>query len=103
MEPAALAQGMTKFWLRSVEAVLLALFLVLALLAWRLSKGPLPLDPLAPYIENALTYKQPNVRLKIGGAALQWQDLGRRPVLTVRDVQARDARGVIAAVPRMEV
>ena len=94
---------MTKFWLRSVEAVLLALFLVLALLTWRLSKGPLPLDPLAPYIENALTYMQPNVRLKIGHAALQWQDLGRRPVLTVRDVQARDARGVIAAIPRMEV
>ncbi len=98
-----MAQGTTRFWFRTIEAVLLALFLVLALLAWRLSKGPLPLDPLAPYIENALTYMQPNVRLKIGHAELQWQDMSRRPVLTVRDVQARDARGVIAAIPRMEV
>jgi hypothetical protein len=97
-----LAKGVTRFWLRSIEAALIALFLLFALLAWRLTTGPLTLDPIAPYIENALTKGQPGLRLRIGHAALQWRELSHRPVLTVEDVRALDASGVVAALPKLE-
>jgi hypothetical protein len=98
-----LKHATTRFWLRTVEGILLALFVAVALLAWRLARGPLSLDPLAPYIENALAAAEPGIHLKIGHASLHWSSLMERPVLTVEDVRATSGSGVIAALPRMVV
>ncbi len=94
---------MTKFSIRILEAVLLVAFLLVAFVAWRLSRGPLPLDPFTPYLERALTAGQPDLRLTISHASLQWRALDSRPVITVENVQATDRSGVIAALPRMDV
>ncbi|TAL00876.1 MAG: hypothetical protein EPO08_12215 [Rhodospirillaceae bacterium] len=98
-----MAIGLTRYWVRAFEAVALALFLAIALLSWRLSKGPLPLDAISPYIENALAGAQPGVSLKIGHASLNWTSLLEQPTLTVEDVRAVDRKGVVAVLPRMVV
>src|SRR5262245_17935379 len=94
---------MTRFGVRTLEALLLVLFLAIALLAWRLSRGPLPLDSLAPYIENALSAEDPNLKLKIGRASVNWSSLLEQPTLTVENVRAVDREGVVAVMPRMVV
>ena len=93
----------TKFWVRAVEAFAFVLFLALALLAWRLSRGPVSLDPIAPYIENALGGDTGGFHIKIGHASLDWSELLEPPTLVVQDVRAVDRRGTVASFPRMTV
>ena len=47
---------------------------LLALLAWRLAQGPLPLDLLAPRLEAAFAARMAGLRLELQGAELAWGD-----------------------------
>ncbi|WP_051340512.1 DUF3971 domain-containing protein [Azospirillum halopraeferens] len=76
--------------------------------AWRLSQGPLSLDGLTPYVEDALAGVVPGARVEIGSLGLDWVDdddngIGRLDV-RARSVRAVDERGAeLAAVPELGV
>ncbi len=82
------------------------------LFAWRLSQGPIALDPLIPYVEKALSDRDGRFRIDVGELvlslekddALQAGDGGRRLDLRARRVQALNAEGAeLAAVPEMGI
>src|SRR5690606_30298432 len=84
--------------------VLLVALLLAAVLAWRLSQGPVNVGALAPYIASAFSGANTDLRFRITNAQLQWEDLGSSPVIAVEDVSVLDANGnAIAALPRMVV
>ena len=80
---------------------------LLALLSWRLSRGPLEISWLAPRLEQAINADAP-VHIALGGAALAWEGFTGgvdRPLdIRVHDLVATDAAGKrIASIPRAEV
>lgn len=84
----------------------LALILLLGVtaLTWRLSQGPLRLDSLTPYLQDALAVPDGAFRIDVGGTLLYWGRFGDAIDVRVTDVRAVDAAGtVVAAVPEMAV
>ncbi len=82
------------------------------LFAWRLSQGPIALDPLIPYVEEALGDRDGRFRIDVGELVLSLEDEdtlesgggGRRLDLRARRVQALNADGAeLAAVPEMGI
>ncbi|CAO3407586.1 YhdP family protein [Azospirillum largimobile] len=82
------------------------------LFAWRLSQGPIALDPLIPYVEEALGDRDGRFRIDVGELVLSLEDDdtlqtgegGRRLDLRARRVQALNADGAeLAAVPEMGI
>ncbi|CAO3414942.1 YhdP family protein [Azospirillum endophyticum] len=81
------------------------------LFAWRLSQGPIALDPLIPYVEQALSDRDGRFRIDVGELVLSLEDEdglenagGRRLDLRARRVQALNADGTeLAAVPEMGI
>lgn len=77
-------------------------------LVWRLAQGPIALDPLSPYIEQALAGEDGRVTVSIGSLVLSWTDeteTGSSILdLRARQVRAASAEGTpIAAVPEMGI
>ncbi|CAO3351553.1 YhdP family protein [Azospirillum palustre] len=80
------------------------------LFAWRLSQGPVALDPLIPYVERALSDRDGRFQVDIGELVLSLEEedgleaAGRRLDLRARRVQALNADGTeLAAVPEMGI
>jgi hypothetical protein len=89
---------------RILEGIAIALVLVTAVVFIQLARGPLPLDPLVPYVESSLNRLAPDYRFGIAAAELTWQRLKRRPQLMVSNVQVRNASGeTIAAFGALDV
>jgi hypothetical protein len=77
-------------------------------LAWRLSQGPLPLDPLARMMEAYVNREGADTTILIGGASLVWEGFDTaldRPLdIRLADVRLIDPAGVeIAALPEGQV
>ncbi len=90
-----------------VFAVALSLLAVLAVLTWRLSRGPLDMPWLATQLAQAASADAP-VHIAFGGAALAWEGFSvglDRPLdIQVRDVIATDDKGArVAAIPSAKV
>src|SRR5215468_5312188 len=86
-------------------AVVVALIPVaLALLWWRLSYGPVPLDIATPWISAAIKENfGTRHRVDVGGTILERDQAGRTAVRIV-DIVVRDPDGsVVASAPRAEV
>jgi len=91
-------------FVRILEGIAIALVLVTAVVFIQLARGPLPLDPLVPYVESSLNRLAPDYRFAIADAELTWQRLKRRPELTVNNVQVRNAAGAtIAAFGALDI
>ena len=79
------------------------------LFAWRLSQGPIALDPLTPYVERALSDPQGRYTVDVGTLVLSWVDEEGATGLTRLDIRAQGVRAVnaegmeLAAVPEMGV
>ena len=72
-----------------IAGFVIAGFIILtALVAWRLSAGPVALDFLTPYVEDALagTTAGPVARIGIGGTMLRWRGFERPLDLAATDV-----------------
>lgn len=99
-----MVQGGVRWVFKGVAAVALLILVVGALLAARLSQGPLPLDLLNPYILDIVNDSDADVRFSLGGTELHWGGVQELFDLRVRDVRAFDRDGVlIAAVPDASV
>ncbi|WP_448189626.1 YhdP family protein [Azospirillum sp. sgz301742] len=77
-------------------------------LVWRLGQGPVALDPLTPYIEQALAGDDGRVTVSIGSLVLSWTnetETGSSILdLRAQQVRASSAEGApIAAVPEMGI
>ena len=80
------------------------LVLVLAVLAWRLSEGPVSLAFLTPSIERALEGEQGRYRIRLDDTILAWAGWERTLDIRVLNVRAIGPDGsTIASVPEMSL
>ncbi len=85
-------------------AVLVVGALVVGGLAWRLSRGPIPLDFLTPRLEASLTAPDGSTRVNIGSTSLEWDPRDRDVDLRVNDLRVLGPGGVgLIEVPALAV
>jgi hypothetical protein len=78
------------------------LAILLVVLAWRLSAGPVSLAFLSPYIERALEASQQIIRIKLDDTILTWGGWERTLDIRVVNVRAiRSGGAIIAGVPEL--
>ena len=65
-------QRSTKIFLEVLIGLVVLALVPTAILLWRLSQGPVELDFLTPYIEDAFEAAVPNSRVTVGTTQLQW-------------------------------
>ena len=82
-----MSHGAVRFLLRSIEAVLLVVLLGGAVLAWRLSQGPISINGIAPYVAQTLSELDPALRFHIDRAEFRWMTLNGRPEITMNDIR----------------
>lgn len=99
-----MVHGAVHLLFRVLGAILFLLLVGAGVLAWRLSQGPLPLDLLTPYIEDALDPPGEDFRLSIGHTLLTWERGDRELDLRATDVRAIGGDGaVLAAAPEIGI
>ncbi len=99
-----MSQGAVRYLLRIVEAIVLLSLVGAAVLAWRLSQGPITVDALAPYVSEAFTNAGQGVAFQVDHLEFKWAGLKSRPELTARNVRLLEKNGgVIASLPSMVV
>lgn len=93
---------------RSVRWLLEGLLLLVMLagggggyLVWRLSQGPLSLDPVLPYVEQALSDPSDDLSVRIRSAELVWDSEARALGVNIRGLRAFDGETPIVAAPRL--
>ncbi len=78
------------------------LAIIIMLLAWQLSRGPISLGFLSPYIENAVNEGQPNFQLKMRDTILTWAGWDHSLDIRVLDVQILNSQqDVIGSIPEL--
>ena len=94
-----------KILVEIVGAVVAGAVVLFLLAVWRMSSGPLPLDTVTPYIEEALSAKASGLSVDIGQTRLEWEGWRRAFDLTAREVVISDtANGqVVLEVPSLRV
>lgn len=99
-----MVHGTVRSLLRLLEALTVLLLIATALTAWRLSRGPVDLDFLTPYIVEGLGVKGGAFHVEIDHTVLTWA--GWQRALDLRAVGVRAVsteKGVIAAVPEVSL
>jgi len=95
--------GAVRSLFQLLGTLVVGLLIVLPLLAWRLSSGPIALDFLTPYIEEALTAKDGGLSVRLETTVLAWGTGDR--MLEIRAVDVRAYAGgseqPIATVPEV--
>ncbi|MEK9722454.1 MAG: AAA family ATPase, partial [Rhodospirillaceae bacterium] len=88
--------------LHLVGGLAAGLVLVVMLIAWQFSQGPIPLGFLSPYIEAALNKGERDITLKMGEPILTWAGWDRALDIRVLDLRMVDnAGGVIGRIPEV--
>lgn len=99
-----MVQGTVRTLLRLLEAVAITLLLLAAVATWRLSRGPIELDFLTPYFEQALSVPDGSFRVDVERTELTWAGWDRALDLRAVGVRAISAeRGNIADVPEVSL
>ena len=92
----------TKIVLEVLGVIVAGSAILLGLLAWRLSSGPIEADFLTPYLESAMS--DGGVRLTLGGTLVRWDGFSRPLAFVAVDLRLADAEGeTIATVPEVEL
>ncbi|MDB5367537.1 MAG: hypothetical protein JWM77_3464 [Rhodospirillales bacterium] len=87
-----------------LAALLGGIAVLVGLLAWRLSTGPIQLNALKPYLEQALTEVAPDARIAIGEASLAWRGFDRALLLEASRVTLTRPDGrSIATLPEIDL
>ena len=98
-----MVHGAVRSLFQLLGTLVVGLLIVLPLLAWRLSSGPITLDFLTPYIEEALTAKDGGLSVRLDTTVLAWGN-GERMV-EIRALNVRAYAGTsdqpIATVPEV--
>ncbi len=81
-----------------------ALTILMVLVAWQLSKGPISLAFLSPYIESALSTRPGEVRVRLEDTILTWAGWDRTLDIRVINVKAIGPGGeVVATIPELSL
>lgn len=98
-----MVHGAVRSLFQTLGALVVGLLIVLPLFAWRLSSGPVALDFLTPYIEEALTAKDGGVSVRLDTTVLALGQDGR--MVEIRAVNVKAFAGnsdqPIATVPEV--
>lgn len=98
------ARRMGRIALRLLVLALEAGLLLAALLAWRLSRGPIGLDVLTPYVEAGLGRSDGSLVVHVGTTQLVWNGERRHLNLRVHDVEILGRSGdALASVPALAI
>ena len=85
-------------------AVLGVLLVLGGIAVWRLSSGPVPVDFLTPYLEEAFNDREDGTTIEIGETVLTWENWSRNFDLRARQTNLRDADGrLLASLPDVAV
>lgn len=85
-------------------AIVAGMIVIAVLAAWRLSSGPIALDFLTPYIEEALSAEDGSIAVELDQTVLTWAGWDRNLDLRARGVRAVRSDGtVVATVPELSV
>lgn len=99
-----MVHGAVNTLFRTIMACVTIVVFGLALLAWRLSDGPVVIDFLAPYVSDALSAEGDGVRFQVQGAVLSWKGFQSSPDVAVQNITVIDQGGdMIASFPEMLV
>lgn len=99
-----MVHGSVKRILHLIEALAISVVVVAALAAWRLAQGPVNLDFLNPYIQEALTATDGSFRVEVDHTLLTWAGWERALDLRATGVRAISGeKGVVAAVPELSL
>ena len=80
------------------------LVIIAVLLAWRLSSGPISLEFLSPYMEDALSAATESFDIEFDDTTLAWAGWDRTLDIRVLNVRAVDTKGaVVASVPELSL
>jgi hypothetical protein len=94
----------TKIFLEVLLALILILTVPTVVLLWRLSQGPVAVDFLTPYIEQAFEAAVPNSRVSVQTTQLQWPGWSHSIDLQATDISFRDLEGQIGvALPEVSL
>lgn len=99
-----MVHGAVRTLLRLLEALALSLLLLTAAAAWRLSRGPVDLDFLTPYMVEVLSAPGRGFQIELDRTELTWA--GWERALDLRAVNVRailPERGVVASVPQLSL
>lgn len=90
--------------LEAMGAVLAGIVILMVLLVWRVSQGPLPLDGVQPYILSALGELAAPYEVALGRTALDWAGSSTSLGFSAKDVALYDPEGhVLAVLPEVEI
>jgi len=85
-----------------VGGLVAGIAIVAGLLSWQLSKGPISLSFLTPYIEQALNERSADMKVDLGDTILTWAGWERALDIRVLDVLVYDNPGaIVAAIPEV--
>lgn len=94
--------GTVRLFINTLGALMVGLLLLSVATVWRLSQGPVALDFLTPYIEDALAARDGTYAVKLDATVLTWVGGDRALDVRALGVKVIDADGgLIAAVPEM--
>ncbi|MBM3517005.1 MAG: hypothetical protein FJX56_03775, partial [Alphaproteobacteria bacterium] len=89
---------------RLIAAAIAALSIALAILAWRLSSGPISLTLLTPYLQDALNRGGMTLRVEVLDTALAWAGRDRTLELQAKEVRLINAEGrPVAVLPQLSL
>lgn len=87
---------------RILAGLIAGLAIIFMLLVWQLSKGPISLGFLSPYIENAVNEDQTNFRLHMRDTILTWAGWDHSFDIRVLDVQIYNREDeLISSIPEL--
>ena len=90
--------------LRLVAALLASFAMLLAVAAWLLSTGPVSLGFLTPYLKEALTLGQTDIRVELDDTILTWAGWDRTLDIRAIGVRLLNERGeAIAVIPEISL
>jgi len=93
-----------KFLLRLGAALLASFAMLLAVAAWLLSTGPVSLGLLTPYLKEALTLGQSDIRVELDDTILTWAGWDRTLDIRAIGVRLLNERGEsIAVIPEVSL
>ena len=98
-----MVHGAVRSLFQLLGAVLAGLLILVPLVAWRLSSGPISLEFLTPYIEDALTARDGSLSVRLDATVLERGEGDRMLAIHVHNVRAYVAGGEspIATIPDM--
>ena len=84
--------------LQILTGIVAGIVVLLLLAAWRLSAGPVRVDFLTPYLEQALDNPARGLRVDIGEMVVRWAGWARNVDLQAREIRVLGADGATVAV-----